>query len=264
MNSIFETAHECLMLADPEKKCEAVFKLKECAEADGLNFNKTIAIHAIPSPGRPTKPYLVSPRDVPRRSLSTPQGQVALIHAIAHIEFNAINLALDAIYRFQNLPREYYFDWLHVAVEESQHFLMLRDRLQQLDHNYGDFDAHDGLWEMAIKTSECVMTRMALVPRVLEARGLDVTPGMIKKLQMHGDYETAEILKIIFEQEIGHVAIGSYWFKYACEQQNVKPEPTFQALLKNHFTGQSHGPFELDARRQAGFSTAELEAIQKF
>ena len=264
MNSIFDTAYLCLMLTDPVDKCNAVFNFKEQVKCNNLNFNRRTHTKTIASPGRPDKPCLVPPRDLPRRSLSTQQGRIALIHAIAHIEFNAINLALDAIYRFQDLPNEYYTDWLHVACEEANHFLMLRERLHQLSYDYGSFEAHNGLWEMAVKTSDHVITRMALVPRVLEARGLDVTPGMIKKFQKHGDNVTADILKIIFEQEIGHVAIGSRWFKYACKQQNVMPELTFQNLLRTHFNGQLRGPFELEARRKAGFSATELEVIQNY
>lgn len=264
MKSIFDTAYFCLMLSDSVDKCNAVFNFKEQVEGNNLTFNATDSIKTISSPGRPDKPCLVPPRDLPRRSLSKEQGRIALIHAITHIEFNAINLALDAIYRFQNLPNEYYTDWLHVAYEEAQHFLMLRNRLHKLGYDYGSFEAHNGLWEMAVKTSDHVITRMALVPRVLEARGLDVTPGMIKKFQEHGDNATANILKIIFEQEIGHVAIGSRWFKYACKQQNVMPEPTFQNLLRTHFSGQLRGPFELEARRKAGFTATELEVIQNY
>lgn len=264
MNSIFESAFHCLMLSDPDKKCNSVFEFKSLFDENNLNFNKTKSIEVIRSPGHPIKPNLVSPRNVPRRSLATKQGCIALIHAIAHIEFNAINLALDAIYRFQELPSEYYSDWLQVAVEESQHFLMLRDRMNQLNYDYGDFDAHNGLWEMALNTSDSALIRMALVPRVLEARGLDVTPGMIKKLYANGEDATAKILEIIFEQEIGHVAIGSRWFKYLCEQDNLQPDETFKILLSSRFTGKLHGPFELDARRSAGFSKVELEMIQKY
>ena len=200
---------------------------------------------------------------MPRRSLVTTEGQAALVHAITHIEFNAINLALDAVYRFQGLPEDYYRDWLQVAFEEAQHFSMLRKRLLEFGYEYGDFDAHNGLWEMAVKTKDNIVARMALVPRVLEARGLDVTPGMIAKLQSQGDTATADILKIIFEQEIGHVAIGTRWFNYACEQKGLSPEETFQNLLVEYMDGELRGPFQIEARRQAGFSESELATIQK-
>lgn len=228
-----------------------------------LDMAPTPDIEAIEHPGRPARPRLVAPRDVARRSLNTGRGRAALIHAVTHIEFNAINLALDALYRFQGLPRAYYLDWSRVALEEAQHFLMLRERLQQVGCDYGEFDAHDGLWTMAVRTRDSLVARMALVPRVLEARGLDVTPGMIEKLQAHGDGKTAEILEVILEQEIGHVAIGSRWFRYACEEHDLEPEPTFQRLLTRYYTGRVQKPLHLEARRKAGFSESELAALEK-
>ena len=262
--SVFHTAYECLLCSDPTQKCNAVFRFAEQIGTRGFEFIQTSTIDRVENPGRPPRPELVPPKNVARRSLATPQGRGVFIHAITHIEFNAINLALDAIYRFQNLPREYYLDWACVAFEEAQHFSMLRERLQQTGHDYGDFDAHNGLWEMAVRTADSFVARMALVPRVLEARGLDVTPGMIRKLQSHGDTKTADILKVILDQEVGHVAIGSRWFKYACKQQGLQPETTFRVLLDRYYTGRLQKPFHLEARRKAGFSESELEALQKF
>jgi len=262
MLAVFQQALECLMCAEPEQKCKAVFELQARFDSQQLDLSVTDVIEPIITPGRPKTPKLVSPREVPRRNLATDGGRVALIHAIAHIEFNAINLALDAMYRFQDRPEENNKDWMQVAFEEAQHFTMLRLRLQELNSDYGEFDAHNGLWEMAIKTQESVVARMALVPRVLEARGLDVTPGMIKRLQGHGDMATVKILKIIFEQEIGHVAIGSRWFNYTCKLENISPEEKFVNLLSEYMPGELRGPFELDARRQAGFSENELLALK--
>lgn len=259
---VIQESLKCLLLSQPEQKCAAVFALQARFDNEDFDLAQLKEIDPVTTPGRPEKPALVSPRNVARRNLATEEGRIALIHAIAHIEFNAINLALDAMYRFQKMPLEYYKDWMQVAFEEAQHFTMLSERLQDLGFGYGDFDAHNGLWEMAMKTQDSVIARMALVPRVLEARGLDVTPGMIKRLQGHGDNATVEILKIIFEQEIGHVAIGSRWFNYACELENVSPEETFQDLLKEYMSGELRGPFELEARKKAGFSSAELEALQ--
>ena len=262
MLSLFQAALDCLLIADPRDKCESVFALQQRFHADNIDLANSIDVSTIVTPGRPDLPKLVPPQQVPKRKLATEEGRIALIHAIAHIEFNAINLALDAMIRFQDMPIEYYQDWMRVAFEEAQHFTMLQKRLQQSGYNYGDFDAHNGLWEMAMKTRDSVIARMALVPRVLEARGLDVTPGMIKRLENFKDFETVEILKIIFEQEIGHVAIGSRWFKYACEQKHLEPEKTFQDLLKEYMSGELRGPFEIDARKKAGFSHAELQALQ--
>ncbi|MEJ2654165.1 MAG: ferritin-like domain-containing protein [Acidihalobacter sp.] len=152
---------------------------------------------------------------MPRRGLGTREGRAALVHAVAHIEFNAINLALDAVYRFRSLPRAYYDDWLRVADEEARHFMLLADRLTDFGMRYGDLPAHNGLWEMAVKTADDWLLRMALVPRVLEARGLDVTPGMIERLRQAGDMETVAALEVILREEVGHVAIGSRWFEEA-------------------------------------------------
>jgi uncharacterized ferritin-like protein (DUF455 family) len=191
---------------------------------------------------------------VPRRKLTTPAGRAALVHAIAHIEFNAINLALDAVYRFRGLPSAFYDDWLQVAAEEAEHFLMLRRRLATLGHAYGDFDAHNGLWEMAVRTAHDPLLRMALVPRVLEARGLDVTPGMMERLRAAGDPETVEILAVILREEIGHVAIGTRWFRHLCDQRGLDPDRTFGELITEYMPGRIRPPFHEAARREAGFT----------
>ena len=262
MLNVFKTACDCLQISEPKAKCQAVFEFQNQFDSEELDFTALESVNSITVPGRPENPLLVPPQQVPRRKLSTEEGRIALIHAITHIEFNAINLALDAMLRFQDMPEDYYRDWMQVAFEEAQHFTMLNNRLQQLRHAYGDFDAHNGLWEMAMKTRDSVVARMALVPRVLEARGLDVTPGMMKRLESVGDHETVAILKIIFDQEIGHVAIGSRWFAYACRQEHLQPEETFQSLLNEYMSGELRGPFELEARKLAGFSDQELQALQ--
>jgi uncharacterized ferritin-like protein (DUF455 family) len=212
-------------------------------------------------PGRPPRPRLVHPRDLPRRGLGSDAGRAAFVHAIAHIEFNAIDLAWDAVYRFRDMPEAYYADWVGVAADEARHFAMLRERLQALGHDYGDFDAHNGLWEMAEKTALDGMARMALVPRVLEARGLDVTPGMIAKLRGLGDEATAGILELILREEVAHVAAGSRWFRWHCERAGLPPAPTFRALLREHAGPVLHGPFNREARLAAGFDPAELDSL---
>ena len=223
----------------------------------------------IGEPGRPALPQLVHPRDVPRRRSTTPEGRAILIHAIAHIEFNAIDLAWDAVYRFRGMPRDYYDDWVRVADEESQHFALLRERLREYGCDYGAYAAHHGLWEMAQKTADDVLVRMALVPRVLEARGLDVTPGILEKLRVAGDERSAAILEIILRDEIGHVAIGTRWFRYLCAERNLDPDSTFATLMQRYIgemNGRIQGPFHEAARAQAGFSDeemAELRALDK-
>jgi uncharacterized ferritin-like protein (DUF455 family) len=207
------------------------------------------------------RPHLVSPRQVPKRGFNSRQGLNKLAHAIAHIEFNAINLALDAVYRFRGMPADYYSDWLRVAAEESSHFLMLADYLRNHGAQYGDYDAHNGLWEMALKTDGDIMVRMALVPRVLEARGLDVTPGMITRLDKAGELELVEILKVIHKEEIGHVLTGTRWFNYVCQQRELSPQDVFTELLDRHVNGIIQGPFDEKSRLEAGFTEEELQRL---
>ena len=256
--NLFEQALSCLLIDDPQKKAEAVFVLQKRWLEGQLNCLPLSEILPLSSPGRPALPILVDPRDVPRRNFSSLKGRLSLVHAIAHIEFNAINLALDAIYRFQDMPEQFYTDWCLIAAEEAQHFTLLSDYLLSHSVSYGDFPAHNGLWEMAVKTDFDVMVRMALVPRVLEARGLDVTPGMINKLEPTGDISLIEILQKIFDEEIGHVRIGSYWYKSLCEERQLEPDKTFLQLIGKNMAGAKYGPFETEARLEAGFSHEEM------
>ena len=217
---------------------------------------------AITVPGRPDRPVLVAPRDLQRRKLATAEGHAALIHSLCHIEFNAINLALDAVYRFRDMPGQFYADWLKVAAEEAYHFGLLRDHLQTLAYDYGDFPAHNGLWEAAVDTAHDPLVRMALVPRVLEARGLDVTPGIMAKLASIGDNAAVAILEIIHRDEIGHVAIGSHWFRFLCTQRGLPVEETFAELIEKYMHGGIRQPIAHDTRRQAGFTEAELAYLE--
>lgn len=260
--SVHEAAYRCLMQPNVMLKASDVEALYQQYAADEpLLRDSTDEVVKAEVPGRPDKPALVPPQSVKMRKLTTPAGRAVLVHAVAHIEFNAINLALDAVYRFRNMPDQYYRDWLLVAAEECKHFKLLQQRLIDMGHQYGDMPAHNGLWEMAVKTDHDVLTRMALVPRVLEARGLDVTPGMIQRLEQVGDAETVAILHIILADEIGHVAIGSHWFKYCCELKGLEPESTFRDLLKEYMGGGLRGPFYTEGRLQAGFTEAELEQL---
>ncbi len=244
-----------LCASDPAAKCAQVAALRATDVLHAAPL-RTQDLEAIP--GRPARPVRVQPSAVPRRGLGSAAGRAALIHAVAHIEFNAINLALDAALRFRGMPDAFYADWLSVAQDEARHFLMLSMRLSELGHAYGDFTAHDGLWEAAEKTAHDVLVRMALVPRVLEARGLDVTPGMIGRLREVGDAATAGILELILSEEIRHVSLGTHWFHYLCSQRGMAPAATFAALLHEHRM-RLHPPFNLEARVQAGFEPAELQ-----
>ena len=212
-------------------------------------------------PGRPAKPKPVSPLDLPKRSMRTIDGRAALVHALAHIEFNAINLALDAIWRFENMPNNYYTDWLKVAAEEAYHFSLLNAYLQSLGYQYGSFAAHNSLWEMVDRTKDCVLARMALVPRTMEARGLDASPQLRNKFAQIGDIAMAEILDIILTDEIGHVAIGNIWFNWLCVERNLEPIVTFEHLCIEYSAPKLKPPFNLEARRNAGFSEAELALL---
>ncbi len=214
-------------------------------------------------PGRPERPLLVAPQDVDRRrSLHTPAGRAAMIHALCHIEFNAINLALDAVWRFAGMPPSYYRDWLRVADEEAYHFTLLADHLGTLGASYGDYPAHNSLWEMTDKTAGDVLARMALVPRTLEARGLDASPPVRAKLAGAGDHAAAAIIDIILRDEVGHVAIGNHWYRWLCGQRGLEPVATYAQLAERYRAPKLRGPFNLDARRAAGFDEDELAWLE--
>jgi uncharacterized ferritin-like protein (DUF455 family) len=262
-DTLADRALACLRLTDPDAKCEAVAALRAAWLAGDLPLPPAnTPVEAIETPGRPPLPRLVPPNEVERRSVGTREGHAALIHALAHIEFNAINLALDAVYRFRGLPRDYYGDWLQVADEEAGHFRLLRDHLRSLGYDYGAFTAHDGLWQMCRKTAHDPLVRMALVPRLLEARGLDVNPAIVAKLGKRGDRRGVEVLGIILRDEIGHVRIGNRWYEYLCAQRGLDPVATFQQLLAEYGAARPRPPFHRDARRAAGFSDAELEYLE--
>ncbi len=260
--NLFSAAHRALLAADPDEKVRLTHALYAAWQAGKLSPQDTGSVDPVKVPGRPLRPQLVMPRDLPQRRPNSLEGRAVLYHALTHIEFNAINLGLDAVYRFRNMPTEFYGDWLKVADEEADHYVMLRDHLRTLGYDYGDFPAHNGLWEMAQKTAQDVMVRMALVPRCLEARGLDVNPGIKAKLLEGGDEEGAAKLDIILRDEIGHVAIGNRWFLYLCEQRGLEPMQTYNGLLNEYMQGPLRPPFHIEARRAAGFSEEELAYLE--
>lgn len=259
-DNLFRRAHRCLVNRDPQVKCVLAEALWEDWRAARLQV-LDIELEEVLEAGRPAQPQLVHPRQLARRSPASEEGRVALIHALAHIEFNAINLACDAVFRFRGMPADYYGDWIRVAAEEALHFQLLRRRLQAAGRDYGDFPAHNGLWDMAGRTAADPLLRMALVPRMLEARGLDVTPGMIERLRQVGDLETAEVLSVILQDEVGHVEAGSRWFGYLCRQRGLAPELTYFDLLERFLNGGIRGPLNQEARRRAGFSDSELARL---
>jgi uncharacterized ferritin-like protein (DUF455 family) len=227
-----------------------------------------IANHELPEPpnlpGRPPKPLLLPHLSIAQRSPHTREGLAALIHAVAHIEFNAINLALDAVWRFAGMPRDYYLDWLRVACEEAQHFALLRALLQDMDADYGSFAAHTGLWDMTERTKGDITARMALVPRTLEARGLDATPPMQAKLRKVGTphaLRAVEILDVILRDEVGHVAVGNRWYRWLCEREGLEPVAHYKQLRLRYQAPRLRAPFNTEARRLAGFTDEELRAM---
>lgn len=254
-------ALELLQIADPAQKAAAVRAL---FEAQGWSIDAAAQVAEPPDlPGRPARPVLVPPKDVPTRSPFTLEGRAALLHAIAHIEFNAINLALDAVWRFAGLPEDFYRDWLRVAAEESLHFTLLREHLRTLGHDYGDFPAHDGLWTMTARTAHDIVARMALVPRTLEARGLDATPPLQAKLAKAGDARAVAILDVILRDEIGHVAIGNRWYRYTCERAGLDPVAIYPGLVERYAAPKLRPPFNDAARRAAGFSEDEIAYLTR-
>jgi len=204
-------------------------------------------------PARPARPELRRPGDMPkRRALTTDAGRTALLHALAHIELNAIDLAWDIAARFPGQPRDFYDDWIAVAADEARHFLLLDDRLAEFGAAYGDLPAHDGLWQAARDTADDLVARLAIVPLVLEARGLDVTPAMIERLRRAGDSHSADALEVILREEVGHVAAGMRWFRFACDERGLDPEPTWKRLVAERFRGRIKPPFNDAARAAAG------------
>lgn len=260
---LFEAAADCIAASDPAEKLRlthaaaAAFRRGELVPCEDAPAPMPIG-----APGRPERPRLVLPRDVPQRGLGSVEGRAAFLHAIAHIEFNAINLAWDAVYRFRGMPAGYYADWVGVADDEARHFALLSGRLAELGFAYGDFDAHNGLWEMAEKTADSGLRRMALVPRVLEARGLDVTPGMIARLRSNGDDASADILETILREEVAHVAAGSRWFHWHCEREGLAPVREFIRLVRETVRGGMRGPFNRPARLAAGFEEHEIHLLE--
>jgi uncharacterized ferritin-like protein (DUF455 family) len=251
-------AQQLLMVSSPHDKANRVRQ----ARASNHLLDTHQPISDQPGlPGRPTQPLLVHPSKLKTRAVGTWEGRAGLIHALTHIEANAINLALDMMWRFAGMPERFYLDWWQVAQEEALHFDLLKTHLSTLDFAYGDFPAHDGLWDMAERTKDDVLARLALVPRTLEARGLDATPAVRNRLVSVGDRAGAAILDIILRDEIGHVAIGNRWYHYLCQQRGLDPVATYTDLAQHYQAPVLRGPFNLQARRAAGFTEAELNAL---
>jgi uncharacterized ferritin-like protein (DUF455 family) len=252
-----QRALQQLLQCDPDAKADGVRRIEAglpVAASDRLAEPAGI-------PGRPARPELVPHTQVKQRSMASVEGRAALIHALAHIELNAIDLALDLVWRFTDMPDEFYRQWTGVAQEEALHFQLLRDHLQTLGFGYGDFPAHNALWEMAEKTKHDLLARIALVPRTLEARGLDASPPIKAKLVGAGDRRAGDILDIILRDEIGHVAVGNHWYRVLCIERDLDPIATYAELAARYGAPRLRGPFNLEARKAAGFTAAELDQL---
>ncbi len=256
-------AVDALSSADTAEKCARVDRMADAWDARRLSLVARPRIQIPSRPGRPERPQLVAPNKVPRRSLNSRRGIIALLHSIAHIELNAIDLALDIIARFSNvnMPRSFFDGWVRVAREESKHFGLLQNRLGDFGAAYGDLPAHDGLWEAAQRTEGDITARLAVVPLVLEARGLDVTPGLIRQIEALGDDKTAAIFRTIYEDEMGHVAVGAKWFRFLCFKQGIEPAARFQELVRRHFRGPLKPPFNELARAKIGVTPGFYRAL---
>ncbi len=260
LTTLQAAAADVLETEDPTAKAKAARRCAAAWRAGELALPEPGAPGlAPPRPARPSKPELLPPGQVPRRRLGTVAGRFALLHAVAHIEFNAIDLAFDLVARFGGDRRisdakRYSFvsDWIGVGDDEARHFQMVRGRLNELGGDYGDLPAHDGLWEAAEATAEDLAARLAVAPMVLEARGLDVTPGMMEKLRSVGDADSAAILNVIYTEEVGHVAAGRRWFETVCKAEQQDPQARFHVLVKQYFKGDLKRPFNTEARDRAG------------
>lgn len=263
MKNIFEFAEACLHRTNIDEKLALTHQAWQLLQTRCLSFNSDRPVLPILNVKFPERPQLLAPRQMPQRKLTNSGGVIAFFHAIAHVEFVAVYLAWDILYRFRGLPDQFYQDWLRVADEEAQHFALIRAHLQTMETDYGDLPAHSGLWEHATDTADNLLARLAMVPRCMEARGLDVTPAIIEKFKKLGDDKSVSILTRILTDEVGHVELGSYWFKFVCRQQGFEPETKYRALIRQYYKGgKPKGPFNREMRIIAGFSNAELDWLE--
>lgn len=261
MDNLFNLAHQCLTETNLDDKISLSVDAVQKISSGSISFDPyELDIRNI-KPGRPEKPVLITPKDVPKRNMQTVEGRAAMVHSFAHIEFNAINLVWDLICRFQNMPKEFYFDWLQVAAEETKHFKLLRENLIYAGYDYGSFSAHDGLWTIAEQTKHDILLRLAVVPRIMEARGLDVTPDLIERFRQIKDNEMVPILELILAEEIGHVNFGTKWYRYLCEQMNQDPDVKFIEIINEFLPSAKTRKINQSARLKAGFSQSEIDYL---
>jgi uncharacterized ferritin-like protein (DUF455 family) len=266
-DSLARCARDIVAACDPVEK---VARAKAVSHAWGRG-TLTLTVMSAPldmpeRPGRPPRPLLMPPRSMPKRSTGGLKGRFALLHSLAHIELNAVDMTWDLIGRFtrESMPKAFFDDWVQVGLEEACHFELVSQRLNELGGFYGELDAHDGLWQAAQATAHDLLARLAIVPLVLEARGLDVVPSMIDNLRHAGDERSADVLEVIYRDEKRHVATGMRWFLHQCAKLRQAPEPTFQALVRAHFRGSVKPPFNDRARAEAGLTPGFYKPLSAF
>lgn len=252
-----------ILSADLDEKTELAQETARRWHARRLSLRSPLDPELPERPGRPEKPLLVPPKATEKRSLHTLPGRIAMLHALAHIELNAVDLALDIVARFASepVPHSFFDGWMRVAFEEAKHFRMVRERMQALGADYGDMPAHDGLWQAAHSTRNDLTARLAVVPLILEARGLDVTPSLQEKMRETGDIDSADVLKVIYEDEKGHVAVGAKWFRFLCAREKKDPAATFKQLVRANFRGALKAPFNDVARAEAGLTPSFYRSL---
>ncbi len=261
--NLYQQAKNCFLSPVPEEKLQLSLQIASEWEAGILDWQEGETPLQLDQPGKLDKPVLVELKKIKKRGFNSIQQRASLIHALAHIELTAVNLAWDSIYRYRGLPKKYYDDWVQTGKEESQHFQLLQQSLNNMGYKYGDFPVHNELWQMAVTTADDLMARMAIVHRVLEARALEVIPFSVDKFRDLGDKHTADSLIIIANDEIGHVNAGARWFRYRCEQEKVNSDEMFFKLIKKYLKASPKGPFNYDARLKAGFSQNELQELER-
>jgi len=263
MQSLYHQAKNCFLITDPDLKINESLEAAALWQSGQLSWDTDEPLELLNEPGRMDQPKIVLPKDLARRKLGSEKGRAALIHSLAHIELTAVNLAWDSVYRYRDMPKEYYDDWVQCAKEEATHFRMLRHRLQEMGFDYGSFPVHNELWKMAVTTADDLKDRMAIVQRVFEARALDVVPGTIKRFESVGDTAMVKALTLICNEEVGHVSSGTRWFHYRCQQLQLDPDKHFCELLKKYMKAPPRGPFNEVIRLQAGFSQNELDFLNE-
>ena len=262
MQNLYAHTKQAFLTADPDLKIELTQQTVSRWNAGELEWLEGDEPELLNQPGQPDKPEIVAPSEVNKRKFGKEEGRAALIHALAHIELTAVNLALDSVYRYRGMPEEFYADWMQCAGEEANHFIALRGRLREMGYDYGSFKAHGELWSMAVDTADDMLERMGIVHRVFEARALDVVPKTIQRFNQLGDKKMVDILTMIANEEIGHVSSGTRWYHYQCQQRQLDPDKTFIDLLWKYMKGPLKGPFNHEIRLKAGFSQQEMQMIE--